>query len=74
MKTGYILFSVIFTDKKLACDKIIKEFDNKYGIYPDLCGGHTERNLRGMMQMQKSTILNYEFIVSGQPGWYDRKG
>ena len=33
MKTGYILFSVIFTDKNPACDKITKEFDNKYGIY-----------------------------------------
>lgn len=33
MKNEYVLFSVIFTDKNSACDKIIKEFDNKYGIY-----------------------------------------
>lgn len=33
MKNEYVLFSVIFTDKNPACDKIIKEFDNKYGIY-----------------------------------------
>lgn len=43
MKTGYALFSVIFTDENKACDKIIKEFDNKYGIYPDLCGAYGEK-------------------------------
>ena len=33
MKTGDVLIPVIFTDEKTAYDKIMKEFDRRYGIY-----------------------------------------
>lgn len=33
MKTGDVLIPVIFTDIKTAYDKIMKEFDRRYGIY-----------------------------------------